>query len=141
MSAFTPAELECLRSQRLGRIVTANANGQPHVVPVSFRYNAEHDAIEIGGHGGFAKRKKYRDVQQNPRAAFVVDDMVSVQPQGNDRTARAEGGLLPLRLGGRQRKRHSAPREAASPRVSCPRAFGCRDRGRVGGRDAVVMPR
>ena len=54
--------------------------GQPHVVPVSFRYNAEQDAIEIGGHGGFAKRKKYRDVQQNPRAAFVVDDVVSVQP-------------------------------------------------------------
>lgn len=80
MSAFTPAELEYLRSQRLGRIATADASGQPHVVPVSFRYNAEHDAIEIGGHGGFAKRKKYRDVQQNPRAAFVVDDVVSVQP-------------------------------------------------------------
>jgi len=80
MSAFTPAELEYLRSQRLGRIATADASGQPHVVPVSFRYNAEQDAIEIGGHGGFAKRKKYRDVQQNPRAAFVVDDVVSVQP-------------------------------------------------------------
>jgi pyridoxamine 5'-phosphate oxidase family protein len=80
MSAFTPAELEYLRGQRLGRIATADANGQPHVVPVSFRYNAEQDAIEIGGHGGFAKRKKYRDVQQNPRVAFVVDDIVSFQP-------------------------------------------------------------
>jgi pyridoxamine 5'-phosphate oxidase family protein len=80
MSAFTPAELEYLRSQRLGRIATADGSGQPHVVPVSFRYDAEHDAIEIGGHGGFTKRKKYRDVQQNARAAFVVDDVVSVQP-------------------------------------------------------------
>ena len=80
MSVFSPAELEYLQSQRLGRIATADASGQPHVVPVSFRYNAEQDAIEIGGHGGFAKRKKYRDVQQNPRAAFVVDDVVSVQP-------------------------------------------------------------
>src|SRR5580698_5162565 len=80
MSAFTPAELEYLGSQRLGRIATADASGQPHVVPVTFRYNAAEDAIEIGGHGGFAKRKKYRDVQQNPRVAFVVDDIVSTQP-------------------------------------------------------------
>jgi len=79
MSAFTPSELAYLQSQRLGRIATA-ANGQPHVVPVSFRYNAAEDAIEIGGHGGFARRKKYRDVQQNPRVAFVVDDIVSFQP-------------------------------------------------------------
>lgn len=63
MSAFTPAELEYLQSQRLGRIATADASGQPHVVPVSFRYNEEQDAIEIGGNGGFAKRKKYRDVR------------------------------------------------------------------------------
>jgi pyridoxamine 5'-phosphate oxidase family protein len=80
MSAFTPAELAYLTSQRLGRIATVNATGQPHVVPVSFRYNAAEDAIEIGGHGGFSKRKKYRDVQANPKAAFVVDDVVSLQP-------------------------------------------------------------
>jgi pyridoxamine 5'-phosphate oxidase family protein len=79
MSAFTPGEIAYLQSQRLGRIATA-ADGQPHVVPVSFRYNPAEDAIEIGGHGGFAKRKKYRDVQKNPRVAFVVDDIESVQP-------------------------------------------------------------
>jgi len=79
MTAFTPAELAYLQSHRLGRIATA-ANGQPHVVPVTFRYNPAEDAIEIGGHGGFAKRKKYRDIQQNPRVAFVVDDIVSFQP-------------------------------------------------------------
>ncbi len=79
MTAFTPGEIAYLQSQRLGRIATA-ANGQPHVVPVTFRYNPAEDAIDIGGHGGFAKRKKYRDVQQNPRVAFVVDDIVSFQP-------------------------------------------------------------
>jgi pyridoxamine 5'-phosphate oxidase family protein len=79
MAAFTPAEIAYLQSQRLGRLATA-ANGQPHVVPVTFRYNAAEDAIEIGGHGGFARRKKYRDVQANPRVAFVVDDIASVQP-------------------------------------------------------------
>ena len=80
MSAFTPDEIAYLQSQRLGRIATVNAQGQPHVVPVTFRFNAAEDAIEIGGHGGFARRKKYRDVQQNPRVAFVIDDIVSFQP-------------------------------------------------------------
>jgi pyridoxamine 5'-phosphate oxidase family protein len=79
MSAFSPTEVEYLRSQRLGRLATVGPDGQPHVVPVSFRYNAELDAIEIGGHG-FAKRKKYRDVLGNPRVAFVVDDIASLEP-------------------------------------------------------------
>ncbi len=79
MSAFSPAELAYLGSQRLGRIATVGADGQPHVVPVSFRYNATLDTIDIGGHD-FATRKKYRDVQKNPRVAFVVDDVESVQP-------------------------------------------------------------
>jgi quercetin dioxygenase-like cupin family protein len=47
---------------------------------VGFRYNPDEDAIEIGGHSGFARRKKYRDVSHNPRVAFVVDDVVSVNP-------------------------------------------------------------
>ena len=50
------------------------------MVPVGFRYNQNEDAIEIGGHGGFAKRKKYRDVTHNPRVAFVIDDVPSVNP-------------------------------------------------------------
>jgi pyridoxamine 5'-phosphate oxidase family protein len=80
MSVFTPAEIAYLQSQRLGRLATVGPDGQPHVVPVAFRYHSGHDAIEIGGHGGFAKRKKYRDVLHNPRVAFVVDDIVSVTP-------------------------------------------------------------
>jgi pyridoxamine 5'-phosphate oxidase family protein len=78
-SVFTPAEIAYLQSQRLGRLATVGRNGQPHVVPVSFRYNPELDTIDIGGHG-FAKRKKFRDVHHNPRVAFVVDDVASVDP-------------------------------------------------------------
>src|SRR5450432_645190 len=66
MSAFTPAELEYLRSQRLGRIATAVASGQPHVVPVSFRYNAEQDAIEIGGHGGSRSARSTATCSRTP---------------------------------------------------------------------------
>jgi pyridoxamine 5'-phosphate oxidase family protein len=92
MSAFTEQEIEYLRSQRLGRIATAGPDGQPHVVPVSFRYNAEQDSIDIGGHA-FATRKKYRDVLANPRVAFVVDDLTSVnpwRPRGIEVRGRAE---------------------------------------------------
>lgn len=79
MSNFTAAEIAYLQSQRLGRLATVSPDGQPHVVPVGFRYNPELDTIDIGGHN-FAKRKKYRDVQRNPRVAFVVDDLASVSP-------------------------------------------------------------
>jgi pyridoxamine 5'-phosphate oxidase family protein len=80
MKAFTNEEIAYLNSQRVGRLATSGADGQPHVVPVVFRYNPKEDAIEIGGHGGFAKRKKYRDVLHNPRVAFVIDDLASVNP-------------------------------------------------------------
>ena len=80
MSAFTEAEIGYLTSQRLGRLATVGANCHPHVVPVAFRYNPQEDTIDIGGLGGFAKRKKYRDALQNPHVAFVVDDVPSVNP-------------------------------------------------------------
>ncbi|HYW86698.1 MAG TPA: PPOX class F420-dependent oxidoreductase [Chloroflexota bacterium] len=79
MSVFSAAEIEYLRSQRLARIATAGHDGQPHVVPVAFRYNPETDTIDVGGHG-FGQRKKYRDVQRNPRVAIVIDDLASVDP-------------------------------------------------------------
>lgn len=78
-SVFTPAEIAYLQSQRLGRIATVGPDGKPHVVPVGFRYNPQHDTIDVGGHD-FAKRKKFRDVQHNPWVAFVVDDLATVNP-------------------------------------------------------------
>jgi PPOX class F420-dependent enzyme/OxyR family protein len=72
--------LAFLQSQRLCRIATANASGQPHVTPVGFRYNPDSDTFDISGHGGFAKRKKWRDVQQNPQVAIVIDDIASINP-------------------------------------------------------------
>ena len=78
MSVFTPAEIAYLQSQRLARIATST-DGQPHVVPVAFRYNPHTDTIDVGGHD-FASRKKFRDVQRNSRVAIVVDDLASVDP-------------------------------------------------------------
>ena len=79
-SSLTAAEITYLQSQRMARIATVGSNGQPHVVPVAFRYNPETETIDIGGHDGFAKRKKWRDVQSNPKVAVVIDDIVSVNP-------------------------------------------------------------
>ena len=79
MSVFTPEEIEYLNGQRLGRLATSGPDGQPHVVPHAFRYNPDHDTIDVGGHD-FAKRKKWRDVHKNAKVALVVDDLASVQP-------------------------------------------------------------
>ena len=79
MSVFSAAEISYLQSQRLARIATAGPKGQPHVVPLAFRYNPDTDTIDVGGHD-FAKRKKYRDVQSNPRVAIVIDDLASTDP-------------------------------------------------------------
>jgi pyridoxamine 5'-phosphate oxidase family protein len=79
MSTFTPQEIAYLQSQPLGRLATVGADGDPHVVPVGFRYNPDLNTIDIGGHG-IAQSKKYRDIALSGRAAFVVDDLVSVDP-------------------------------------------------------------
>jgi pyridoxamine 5'-phosphate oxidase family protein len=75
MSVFTDKELDYLAGQRLGRIATVGADGQPHVVPTSFRYNPDHDAIEVGGLR-MSQTKKVRDVQRTGRASIVVDDVL-----------------------------------------------------------------
>jgi pyridoxamine 5'-phosphate oxidase family protein len=80
MSVFTDEERDYLSSDvRLGRLATVGPNGMPHVVPTSFRYNRDHDTIDVGGHD-FTRRKKYRDVLRHPKVAFVVDDIASVSP-------------------------------------------------------------
>ena len=75
LSHFTSAEIEYFASQRLGRLATVNKAGEPHVVPVTFRYNAELETIDIGGHG-ISNSKKFRDILQNANAAFVIDDVL-----------------------------------------------------------------
>ena len=97
MGAFTDAEIEYLNSQRLGRLATVGADGSPHVVPVTFRYNPDEDTIDIGGHD-FAKRKKFRDVQRDPRVAFVVDDVL---PPWRPRQIEIRGTAEVMRTGGK----------------------------------------
>ncbi len=90
MSHFTSAEIEYMQSQRLGRLATVNAAGEPHVVPVSFRHNAELDVVDIGGHG-LRQSRKFRDILHNSNAAFVIDDVLPPwQPRFLEIRGRAE---------------------------------------------------
>lgn len=73
---FSAEELAYLLGERrLGRLATADAAGQPHVVPVGWSYNAELGTVDVSGRS-FAATKKYRNAVVNPRAAFVVDDVL-----------------------------------------------------------------
>jgi pyridoxamine 5'-phosphate oxidase family protein len=80
MSAFSQSELDyLLGARRLGRVATVGPDGTPHVVPVGWSYNAEHDAIDVGGRD-LAATKKFRDAARSGRAAIVIDDLASVDP-------------------------------------------------------------
>lgn len=76
---FTDAELDYLASQRLGRLATAQPDGTLQVNPVGFRCDPDTGTIAIVGYRMAASRK-FRNVAANGRAAFVVDDIPSVQP-------------------------------------------------------------
>lgn len=77
--SFTSAELAYLASQRLGRLATMQPDGTLQVSPVGFGYNSSTETIDIGGFNMAASRK-FRNVAANGRAAFVVDDIASVDP-------------------------------------------------------------
>lgn len=81
MGKLTAAQLAYLQEERrLARLATADSSGLPQVTPVGmWAYNAELDTIDIGGRN-FAATKKYRNVEENPQAALVVDDLASVNP-------------------------------------------------------------
>jgi pyridoxamine 5'-phosphate oxidase family protein len=151
MSVFTDEERTYLEEPKLGRLATVGPDGQPHVVPVGFRYNAELDAVDIGGRA-LDRTKKFRDVKANPRVALVVDDVLppwrprSVEIQGRAE-ALGEGDAALIRItpgriiargldgpphaqpagGGamtsRPARRHRAI-AAAAPRVSIRQGFG-----------------
>ena len=88
---FTDAELHYLLGERrLARLATVGRDGTPHVAPVGWTYNAEHDAIEIRGHD-LEATKKYRDVRRTARAAVVIDDVLPPwRPRGVEIRGRAE---------------------------------------------------
>lgn len=107
MSVFSQNEINYLNDQLLARLSTVDGNGQPHVVPVGFRYNGNADAIDIGG-SALDQTAKFRHAEQSSRAAIVVDDLASTNPwrprgieiRGRVETHRAGGERLGPGFGG-----------------------------------------
>ncbi len=105
MSVFTTPEIEYFGSQRLGRLATVGNDGNPHVVPVGFRYNPETDTIDIGGHD-IAASRKWRDAGRHPRVSFVVDDVL---PPWKPRMIEIRADVELLESGGTEIVAHFSP--------------------------------
>jgi nitroimidazol reductase NimA-like FMN-containing flavoprotein (pyridoxamine 5'-phosphate oxidase superfamily) len=68
--ALTGDELgEFLRTNRWGRLATANVECEPHITPLGYAY---HDGA-IWFHA-MRNGRRARDLAANPKAAFLVDD-------------------------------------------------------------------
>ncbi len=66
---FTEAELEFLRSQRIGRLATVGPSGWPHVVPVMYALTDDGELdFDVDG-------VKLRNLKADPRAAMAGDAM------------------------------------------------------------------
>jgi len=74
---FSDAEAGYLMENFIGRVATASPSGQPHVVPVGYRFDGSN--ILFGG-WNLSKSLKYRNLMSNDKVAFVVDDIVSIRP-------------------------------------------------------------
>ena len=77
MAAFTERELEYLRSQPLMRFASASPAGVPDVAAVAFSVDGD-DLVTAGF--DITKTVRYRNIQQNPRATVVIDDLAALQP-------------------------------------------------------------
>ena len=99
--SFTEEEIAYLRTQRLARIATVAADGQPDVMPVGYQFDGKD--FYVGGMNP-VKTRKFRNVRAgNARVALVIDDLVSVNPwtvrglriYGNAELVRREGQFGP----------------------------------------------
>ena len=66
--SFTKEEISFLEQNELCRFATASAKGEPHVVPVSYVWEAG-KAIVVTDYG----TRKLKNLRENPHAAVLVD--------------------------------------------------------------------
>jgi pyridoxamine 5'-phosphate oxidase family protein len=76
--SFSEEEIAYMRSQRLARVATVDADGQPDVVPVGFEFDGTY--INIGGYRPAATRRHHNVLAGNHKVALVIDDIPSFQP-------------------------------------------------------------
>ena len=101
--SFSDAEAEYLAENFIGRVATTSLSGQPHVVPVGYRFDGS--TITFGG-WNLAKSLKFRNLMSNEKVAFVVDDVVSTKPwkvrgieiRGRAELAQSRDGVSMIRI-------------------------------------------
>jgi pyridoxamine 5'-phosphate oxidase family protein len=76
---FKQHEIDYMKRVDLGRLATMQPNGTLQASPVGFAYNPELGTIDIYGYN-MSKSQKYRNLADNPRVAFVIDDIASREP-------------------------------------------------------------
>jgi pyridoxamine 5'-phosphate oxidase family protein len=76
-ASFRESEAQYLAENFIGRVATASPSGQPHVVPVGYRFDGT--SITFSGRN-LARSLKFRNLMANAKVAFVVDDIVSTKP-------------------------------------------------------------
>jgi pyridoxamine 5'-phosphate oxidase family protein len=97
---FSQKEVEYLKSQRIARLATVSARGEPDVAPVGFTFDGERFLI-----GGIELKRtlKYNNAKATGRAALVIDDFADgnipqprgIKIHGNARITQAEGYVGP----------------------------------------------
>jgi pyridoxamine 5'-phosphate oxidase family protein len=78
MDTFTDAELDYLRTQRLGRLATVDRRGTPQNSPVGFWVEPD-GTVAIGGYA-LGETRKFKNVVGHDRVSFVVDNVASTDP-------------------------------------------------------------
>ena len=73
----------------MGRLATIGRDGQPHITPLTYVYNPIEDSIDLGG-VDFVNTKKWRDVQRNRKATFLVDDFAPAEAHAVEIRSEAE---------------------------------------------------
>jgi pyridoxamine 5'-phosphate oxidase family protein len=78
---LTETERRFVQQHTYARLATVSRGGVPQVKPVGVVYNADLGTIDIFGinMGGSAK---FRNVQDHPQVALVVDDATGEGPEG-----------------------------------------------------------
>lgn len=80
MTLFTEKEIAYLQGHLLGRLATTGKTGMPHVIPTGYFLDTDSGTIKIGQHvleDRGQERLYLRHLAGNPKAAFVVDDLVT----------------------------------------------------------------
>lgn len=76
MPKLTPAQDRFLRSARTAHLATADANGQPHVIPVCYVFDGESVYSVLDAKPkttALRQLRRVRNILANPRVSLVVD--------------------------------------------------------------------